>query len=84
MQTFPTNSVGENVFNLINLLTVENSFSWKQCVDIFTDGARSIVGKTRGFVADVKAITSKYTGCYCIIYRQAVAVKKPNAFLAGI
>jgi hypothetical protein len=57
----------EDTFNLTDLY--EPEIFWKQCVDICTD----VVGKTRGFVAPVKAIALECTRSHIIVHRHAVA-----------
>lgn len=44
-------------------------------VDVFTVGARSIIGKMRGFIAHVKVIAQKLIDIYCIICHQTFIVK---------
>jgi hypothetical protein len=65
----PLLTTGEDTFNLTDLYKAE--IYWKQCVDICTDGA----GKTRGFVAPVKAIALECTGSHVIVHRHVVAWK---------
>jgi hypothetical protein len=55
----PTHSTREYIFKLIDLYMVENSISWKQCVDTGTDIVQSKVQKTSGHIAHVKATTSE-------------------------
>jgi hypothetical protein len=74
----PTRPTGEDTFNLTDLYEAEKC--WKQCVDICTDGAGLMVGKTRGFVAPVKGNAPECTSSHAIIHRHALAVKNvPNA-----
>jgi hypothetical protein len=51
----------------------EKGLSWKQCVDICTDGARSMVGKTRVFLHVFKAIVLELCNRKCIIDGQAIS-----------
>jgi hypothetical protein len=44
----------------------EKGLSWKQCVHIRTDGARSMVEETRGFIARVKAIAPECTVSFTV------------------
>jgi hypothetical protein len=71
----PTHTT-EDIFNVTDLYMVEKGFNWKQCVDICTDGAQSIVGKTCGFIAHVKAIGPECISSLCIIHCQALAMKR--------
>jgi hypothetical protein len=74
------NTTGEYIVNLIDLYMAEKGLSWKQRVDICTDGALSMVGKTRSFIAHVKAIAPECASSHWIIHCQTLAVKEiPNA-----
>jgi hypothetical protein len=71
----PTHTTGEDIFNLTDLYISGKDLRWNQCVDICTDSAQSMVGKTKGFIAHV----SHCTRMHCIIHCLVLAVKKiPN------
>jgi hypothetical protein len=79
-RSLPTHTVREDIFYLTGLYVAEKGLSWKQCVDVCTDGAQLIVGKICDFIAHVKALVSECTSSHYIIHHQALAVKKtPNA-----
>jgi hypothetical protein len=42
----PVHKTGEGILNITDLNMAENGVSWKLSVDICTDGARSMAGKT--------------------------------------
>jgi hypothetical protein len=69
-EPLPILTTGQDTFNLTDLYEAE--ICWKQCVDMCTDGA----GKTRGFLAPVKAIALECTGSHIIVHHHAVAWKK--------
>jgi hypothetical protein len=46
-------STGEEIFKVINSYTIEHEISWGKCVDVCTDGARTMRGKTAGVVAGI-------------------------------
>jgi hypothetical protein len=54
----------------------EEGLSWGQCVDICMLSARSSVGKTRCFIAHVKATAPECISSHCIIHRQVLDMKK--------
>lgn len=49
-----TNTTGEEIFNKINIFFEENNLSWNNCIDICTDGAKAMTGKTAGAVSRMK------------------------------
>jgi hypothetical protein len=70
----------EKIFSIQLTCTLlkKKGHNWKQYVDICTDGAKSMVGKTRRFIAHVKAIAQKALVA-TVIHRQSHPVKKiPN------
>jgi hypothetical protein len=68
----PTLTTGEDTFNLTDLCMAEKGLSWKQSVDICTDGMWSMVGKKCGFVAHVECIAPECTSSHCVIHHQAL------------
>jgi hypothetical protein len=71
----PTHTTGEDIFNLINLYMADKGRSWKHCVDISTDGARSMIGKMCGFIAHVKPLLQNVLIATLLsFHRQAIAV----------
>ncbi|GBP32610.1 Zinc finger BED domain-containing protein 5 [Eumeta japonica] len=41
----PTNTIGEEMFNKINIFFEENNLKWDHCIDICTDGVKAMTGK---------------------------------------
>lgn len=70
-----TNTTGEEIFKLVNSYLNQNEIPWDNCVDICTDGAKAMVGKTAGAVARIKAVAKNCSSSHCIIHRQALAAK---------
>jgi hypothetical protein len=70
-----TRTTGEDIFNLVHCYLKENGLSWDECVDICSDGAKSMTGKHCGFIASVKSILPEIGSSHCIIHRRALAVK---------
>ena len=54
----------------------EKGLSWDDSIHIYTDGAKSMTGKHRGFVASVKSIVPEIGSRHCNIYRHEGLVKK--------
>jgi hypothetical protein len=71
-----TRTTGEDIFNLVDSYLKEKGLSWDKCVDICSDGAKSMTGKHCGFIARVKSIVPEIGSSHCIIHRHALAVKK--------
>lgn len=75
-EALESNTTGAEIFNLVNKYFVENDISWDNCIDVCTDGAKAMVGKTAGAVSRIKTIAKNCSSSHCIIHRQALAVKK--------
>lgn len=71
-----TNTTGEEVFNKINIFFEENNLSWNNCIDICTDGAKAMTGKTAGAVSRIKNKAPNCSSSHCILHRQALAMKQ--------
>jgi hypothetical protein len=63
-----THTTREDILNLTDMYIAENSVSWKQCVDICIDTAQSMVQKTYGYIAHVKATAPECISSHCIIH----------------
>lgn len=72
----PSNTTGAEIFKMLNTFFTTNQIPWEHCVDVCTDGAKAMVGKTAGAVARIKEVATKCTSSHCILHRQALAVKK--------
>lgn len=75
-EPLPTNTTGAEIFNIVDNFFNTHGLDWKNCVDICTDGAKAMVGKTAGAVAKIKNLAPNCTNSHCILHRQALAVKK--------
>lgn len=71
-----TNTTGEEIFNKINIFFEENNLSWNNCIDICTDGAKAMTGKTAGAVSRMKNKAPNCSSSHCILHRQALAMKQ--------
>ena len=57
------------------------SIPWKNIVSIATDGAPSMVGRHRGFIAHLKRQLSDVLVIYCVIHWQHLVAKKLSSRL---
>jgi len=74
-EALESNTTGAEIFNLVNKYFITNGISWDNCIDVCTDGAKAMVGKTAGAVSRIKSIAKSCSSSHCIIHRQALAVK---------
>jgi len=66
---------GEDIFIAINSYFESWNLSWEHCVEICTDGAPSMVGSVKGFVAFAKQKNSKIYVNHCFLHREVLIVK---------
>lgn len=72
----PVHKAGEDIFKLTDSHMTDKGLSRKDCMDVCTDGAQWMIGKTHMFIVHVKAIAPECTNRHCIIDRYCLAVKK--------
>lgn len=72
----PTNTTGEEIFNKINIFFKEINLSWNDCINICTDGAKAMTGKTAGAVSRIKSKAPNCSSSHCILHRQTLAMKQ--------
>jgi len=53
-KTLPTNTSDAEIFKLINEFFAVSSIPWDNCVDVCTDGAKAMAGKTSGVISRIK------------------------------
>ncbi|KAL4126750.1 hypothetical protein QTP88_010959 [Uroleucon formosanum] len=51
-----TYTTGYEIFNMLNNFFELEGLTWDNCIDIYTDGAKAMVGKTAGVVSRIKEI----------------------------
>ena len=66
---------GSDVFSLVDENITAKNMRWENCVSICTDGALSMVGKYKGFVAHVKNVNPNIMSIHCMIHREALMAK---------
>jgi hypothetical protein len=47
---------GTQMFNTVKNFFESNGLSWNNCVHIYTDGAKSMAGKTACSIAQIKSL----------------------------
>lgn len=80
----PTTTTGAEIFKLIDDYFTENSIPWDNCVDVCSDGAKAMVGKTAGAVSRIKEKARACDSSHCILHRHALAMKKMSAPLKEV
>ena len=53
-KTLPTSTTGEEIFKILDTFMSENKIPWKKCLDVCTDGAKSMTGSIKGVVSRIK------------------------------
>ncbi|GBP91229.1 Zinc finger BED domain-containing protein 5 [Eumeta japonica] len=69
----PSNTIGEEIFNEINIFVEENNLSLNDCIDIYTDGVKATTGKTAGAVSRIKNKVPNCSSSHCIVHRSTEA-----------
>lgn len=79
-KALPTQTTGEEIFNLLNAYFEKHSIPWNLCYHICTDGAKAMVGVIKGVIARIKKLVPDIKASHCCLHRHALAVKRiPNA-----
>ena len=73
--------IGIDTTALSVFLKLDNYFSehevmWSKCKSVSTDGARAMVGVRSGVVALIKQVAPEVVSIHCILYHEALVVKK--------
>ena len=58
-QPLSTTKTGEDIFNVVDNFFTESLIDWAECRTVCTDGAPSVIGCQKGFVAHVLLLISK-------------------------
>ena len=75
-EVLETCTTGDEIFNAIDKFVQENGLEWSKCVDICSDGAAAMVGKTKGAVSRMKQVAENATSSHCVIHRHSLATGK--------
>ena len=73
-KTLPT-STGEEIFKILDTFMSENKVSWKKCLDVCTDGAKSMTGSIKGMVSRIKKENPECSNSHCAVHRHQLATK---------
>lgn len=68
-------STGKDVFELVDYQVKSRGLKWENCVSVCTDGAPSMQGRHKGFVAYVLDCSSKVKIVHCMIHREVLMSK---------
>jgi hypothetical protein len=55
-KSFTSRATGEEIFEVVNSYMIEHEISLGKCVDVCSDGARTITRKPAGVVARIKEL----------------------------
>ena len=72
----PANTSGTEIFKLIDEFFTVHGIPWDNCVDVCTDGAKAMTGKTSGVISRIKQKVKECSSSHCVHHHQALAVKK--------
>ncbi|PNF33765.1 hypothetical protein B7P43_G10211, partial [Cryptotermes secundus] len=72
----PERATGEEVFRVTNEYVHHLSeLKWKDCVSVCTDGAASMTGRVKGFVAKVRKVNPNMRCDHSLIHGEAIVAK---------
>ena len=76
-----TDTKGETIFNEVSTYFQENNIPLKNIIACATDGAPSMTGRYKGFIAHLKNAVPEVFCIHCVIHRQHLVAKKMSARL---
>jgi len=71
-----TDTKGETIFNEVVTYFKENNIPLKNIIACATDGAPSMTGRYKGFIAHLKKAVPEVFCIHCVIHRQHLVAKK--------
>jgi hypothetical protein len=71
----PERTTGDEIFHATHKYLSENYLDWKNCVSVCTDGAKSMTGNVKSFVAKVREVNSDIEFHHCLLHREALVAK---------
>ena len=66
---------GQDIFDLVDKNIKSRKLQWEHCVSICSDGAPSMLGKTKGFAALVVQVNPSVMVVHCMIHREVLMTK---------
>lgn len=75
-EALESNTNGEQIFLAVDTFFTNHTLSWENCIDVCTDGAKSMVGIIAGAVTRIKRVAKNCSSSHCILHRHALATKK--------
>ncbi|KAI6652989.1 Protein ZBED8-like [Oopsacas minuta] len=70
-----TDAKGETIFMVVKQFCEEKNIPMGNIVVCATDGAPSMIGRHRGFIAHLKRAVPKVFSIHCVIHRQHLIAK---------
>ncbi|XP_051989866.1 SCAN domain-containing protein 3-like [Xyrauchen texanus] len=77
-------TTGEDLFNVVDNFFIENELDWRNCKSVCTDGAASITGRVKGFMARIRNKHPEVQWNHCVIHREALASKNISPVLHDV
>ncbi|XP_063785805.1 zinc finger BED domain-containing protein 5-like [Pseudophryne corroboree] len=71
----PETTKGQDIFDVVNTYFTSHNLSWELCISICTDGAPSMSGRVKGFVALAKQKNPAIVFTHCFLHREALISK---------
>jgi hypothetical protein len=71
----PDRTTGDEIFRATDKYLSENYLDWKNCVSVCTDGAKSMTGNVKGFIAKVREVNSYIGFHHCLLHRETLVAK---------
>jgi hypothetical protein len=75
---------GEDIFQILDKFFINHQIDWNKCIDVCTDGAKSMTGKPVGVLARIKTVSKMCRSSHYILYRYALAFKKMQNSLKSV
>ncbi|KFD46691.1 hypothetical protein M513_12401 [Trichuris suis] len=76
-----TNAKGESIFRAVSEFFKEKEIPLQNLLAVGTDGAPSMVGRHRGFIAYLKEVVPDVLAVHCVLHRQQLVAKRLSARL---
>ena len=79
--SLPVNTLATTVFNAVEKFYEEKEIPMQSILQCATDGAATMVGKHREFIALIKKKIPGFIATHCVIHRQHLSARNLNAEL---